>query len=41
MTVSVRDGDAAVEPPLSQAVGYVVIVAIGLLFAFGTITPRQ
>ena len=40
MTLSFRDGDVsatAVEPPLSQTVGYVVVVVIGLLFAFGMV----
>src|SRR6186713_2596878 len=30
----VRDAPAAVEPPLSQAVGYIVVVVIGLVIAF-------
>ncbi|KAJ5082987.1 hypothetical protein N7532_012030 [Penicillium argentinense] len=29
-----RDGISTVEPPLSQAVGYVVVVAIGIIVAF-------
>jgi len=28
--------DVVVEPPLSQAVGYVVVVVIGLVIALGT-----
>ena len=28
------DENAVVEPPLSQAIGYVVVVAIGLIIAF-------
>ena len=27
--------DVVVQPPLSQAVGYVVVVVIGLVIAFG------
>ncbi|KAE8155149.1 Sodium:solute symporter family-domain-containing protein [Aspergillus avenaceus] len=29
-----RDGNGSVQPPLSQAVGYVVVVVIGLVIAF-------
>ncbi|KAE8166927.1 Sodium:solute symporter family-domain-containing protein [Aspergillus tamarii] len=29
-----RDGDESVQPPLSQAVGYVIVVVIGLIIAF-------
>jgi hypothetical protein len=35
-----RDGVASatsIEPPLSQAVGYVVVVGIGLIIAFGMV----
>jgi urea-proton symporter len=33
-----RDGSAAtvVQPPLSQAVGYVIVVVLGLVIAIGT-----
>lgn len=44
MTLSLRDGNdsvAAVQPPLSQTVGYVVIVVVGLLFTFGMIALRR
>lgn len=30
-----RAEDVVVQPPLSQAVGYVVVVVIGLVIAFG------
>ena len=30
-----NDPSAVVIPPLSQAVGYVVVVGIGLIIAFG------
>jgi hypothetical protein len=30
-----EDSSAVVKPPLSQAVGYVVVVGIGLIIAFG------
>lgn len=35
-----RDGgsDVQVKAPLSQAVGYVVVVGIGLIIAFGTLS---
>lgn len=29
-----RNGISTVEPPLSQAVGYVVVVVIGVVIAF-------
>jgi hypothetical protein len=29
-----RDGISTVDPPLSQAVGYVVVVVIGIIIAF-------
>ncbi|KAE9994038.1 hypothetical protein EG327_001771 [Venturia inaequalis] len=35
-----RDGPASptsIEPPLSQAVGYVIVVGIGLVIAFGMV----
>lgn len=35
-----RDGPASstsIEPPLSQAVGYVVVVVIGLIIAIGMV----
>lgn len=36
MEVLKRDGSAtAITPPLPQAGGYVVVVVIGLVFAFG------
>ena len=31
--------DPVVEPPLSQAVGYVVVIVIGLIIAFGGSLP--
>lgn len=34
-----RDGDESVQPPLSQAVGYVIVVVIGLIIAFGILNP--
>ena len=34
-----RNGISTVQPPLSQAVGYVVVVVIGLIIAIG-ITSR-
>lgn len=30
-----RDGVSSVQPPLSQAVGYVVVVVIGVVVALG------
>lgn len=36
MGLSKRDGSStAITPPLPQAGGYVVVVVIGLIFAFG------
>lgn len=37
MDVVARDdtSDEALAPPLSQAVGYVVVVVVGLIIAFG------
>ena len=32
--------DAVVQPPLSQAVGYVVVVCIGLVIAIGVLIDR-
>lgn len=32
-----RDGSTTIKPPLSQAVGYVVVVGIGLAIALGTL----
>jgi len=35
-----RAGSAtAVQPPLSQAVGYVIVVVVGLVIAFGIYSP--
>ncbi|KAF9890506.1 hypothetical protein FE257_005911 [Aspergillus nanangensis] len=34
MSLTSRSGNATIEPPLSQAVGYVVVVVIGLIIAF-------
>jgi hypothetical protein len=31
----VRDGTSTVQPPLSQAVGYIVVVLIGIIIALG------
>lgn len=31
----VRNGMSTVQPPLSQAVGYVVVVVIGVVIALG------
>lgn len=31
----VRDGISSVQPPLSQAVGYVVVAVIGVVIALG------
>lgn len=38
-----RDGSTseALSPPLSQAVGYVVVVVVGLIIAFGMTPIRQ
>ena len=36
-----RADDVVVKPPLSQAVGYVVVVVIGLVIAFGKNTTRS
>jgi hypothetical protein len=33
-------GDATVSPPLSQAVGYVVVVVVGLIIAFSMLHFR-
>lgn len=33
----VRDGISTVQPPLSQAVGYIVVVLIGIIIALGMI----
>lgn len=33
-----RADEVVVQPPLSQAVGYVVVVVIGLVIAFGKVT---
>lgn len=33
-----RADEVVVQPPLSQAVGYVVVVVIGLVIAFGMVT---
>lgn len=34
----VRDGISTVQPPLSQAVGYIVVVLIGIIIALGMIS---
>jgi hypothetical protein len=34
----VREGISSVQPPLSQAVGYIVVVAIGVIIALGKYT---
>lgn len=39
-SLSHRSGDAIV-PPLSQAVGYVVVVGLGLAFALGMIAVTR
>lgn len=36
-----RDGVSSVQPPLSQAVGYVVVVVIGVVVALGETTYRE
>lgn len=36
-TRSDEASNAVVSPPLSQAVGYVVVVVVGLIIAFGTL----
>ena len=36
-----RDGVSIVQPPLSQAVGYVVVVVIGVVVALGEKTNRE
>lgn len=40
LALNSRDGgsDVQVKAPLSQAVGYVVVVGIGLIIAFGTLS---
>jgi len=35
MVLEIRADEVAVRPPLSQAVGYVVVVVVGLVIAFG------
>ena len=35
------DENAVVEPPLSQAIGYVVVVVIGLIIAFSAWEPSN
>ncbi len=40
MEVLKRDGSTAITPPLPQAGGYVVVVVIGLIFAFGKSRSR-
>lgn len=37
----VRDGISTVEPPLSQAVGYIVVVLIGIIIALGMLFPNS
>jgi hypothetical protein len=40
MSLSARQGDGSdivVSPPLSQAAGYIVIIGVGLVVAFGMI----
>ncbi|UDD56807.1 hypothetical protein AFCA_004331 [Aspergillus flavus] len=32
--LTARGGNDSVQPPLSQAVGYVIVVVIGLIIAF-------
>lgn len=40
--VTREDGaDVVVQPPLAQAVGYVVVVVIGLVIAFGNLKARN
>lgn len=34
----IRDDMSAVQPPLSQAVGYIVVVLIGIIIALGMIS---
>lgn len=34
-SLQTRAAPSAVQPPLSQAVGYVVVVAIGIIVALG------
>lgn len=36
-----RDTSTAITPPLPQAGGYVVVVVIGLIFAFGMLFTAQ
>lgn len=35
--LTARGGNDSVQPPLSQAVGYVIVVVIGLIIAFGMV----
>ena len=37
--MSTTEANATVTPPLSQAVGYVVVVVIGLVIAAGNLAP--
>lgn len=32
-------GSNGIEPPLSQAVGYVIVLVVGLIIAFGMLCP--
>lgn len=43
LELKIRDdgSDVVVKAPLSQAVGYVVVVGIGLVIAFGTFSLRS
>lgn len=36
-----RDGVSSVQPPLSQAVGFVIVVVIGVVVALGKMTCRE
>jgi hypothetical protein len=40
-SLHVRDGISTVEPPLSQAVGYIVVVLIGIIIALGMLFQLQ
>lgn len=40
-SLQTRDGVSSVQPPLSQAVGYVVVVVIGVVVALGKTAYRE
>lgn len=36
----IRDGISTVQPPLSQAVGYIIVVLIGIIIALGMLFQK-